>query len=53
MLEEYKNAENITRRRLYLEALQEALPKVGELTLVDGSDGGLFKLLEIGKKGGK
>jgi len=53
VLAEYKSAEDITRRRLYLEALEKALPKVGDLTLVDGADGGLLKLLDIGRKGGK
>ena len=50
---EYENAKDITRRRLYLEAMQKALPKVGDLTLVDGEGGGLLKLLDLSRKEGK
>ena len=53
MLKEYESAKDITRRRLYLEAMEQALPKVGDLTLVDGSGGGLLKLLDLSRKEGK
>ncbi len=33
--EEYKNAKEVTRRRLYLETLVEGLPKVGKIYIID------------------
>ncbi len=56
VLNEYEKAEDITRRRLYLESLGRALPKVGDLTLIDSDQGGVLKLLDLsdgGKAGGK
>jgi modulator of FtsH protease HflK len=53
VLEEYRKAEDVTRRRLYLEAMEAALPKVGELTLVDRADNGILKLLDLNRKLGK
>jgi len=52
VLAEYQNAEDITRRRLYLEAMGRALPKVGNLTLIDSEEGGVFKLLDLNDTGG-
>ena len=50
VLEEYKKAEEITRRRLYIEAMEELLPKVGEITIIDSDESGVLKLLDL-KKG--
>ena len=50
VLTEYRKAEDITRRRLYLEAMEAALPKVGDITLIDEKDSGVLKLLDL-KKG--
>lgn len=47
VLEEYQKAEDITRRRLYLEAMQKSLPKVGDLTLIDSEEDGVLKLLDL------
>ena len=49
VLAEYRKAEDVTRRRLYLEAVEKSLPKVGEVTLVDGDDSGVLKLLDLTK----
>jgi membrane protease subunit HflK len=50
VLEEYKKAEEITRRRLYIEAMEQLLPKVGEITIIDSDEAGVLKLLDL-KKG--
>jgi membrane protease subunit HflK len=52
ILNEYRNAEDITRRRLYLEAMKRALPKVGDIMLIDAKEEGVLKLLDL-KKGGR
>jgi membrane protease subunit HflK len=51
VLQEYRKAEDITRRRLYLEAMQRSLPKVGDITLIDSKENGVLKLLDL-KQGG-
>lgn len=50
--EEYKNAQEVTRRRLYLETLAEILPKAGRKYIVDPEQGGILPLLRLGEKGG-
>lgn len=47
VLQEYEKAEDITRRRLYLESMARALPRVGDLTLIDSDEGGVLKLLDL------
>jgi len=49
---EYQNAQEVTRRRLYLEALAEILPKAGKKYIVDPSQGGILPLLRLGEEGG-
>ncbi|OGH00266.1 MAG: HflK protein [Candidatus Lambdaproteobacteria bacterium RIFOXYD1_FULL_56_27] len=44
---EYRNAKDVTRTRLYLEALQEALPKVQEVIVLDQSSKGMVPLINI------
>jgi membrane protease subunit HflK len=51
VLQEYRKAEDITRRRLYLDAMQRSLPKVGDITLIDSKENGVLKLLDL-KQGG-
>ena len=53
VLKEYESAKDITRRRLYLDAMEKSLPKVGDLTLVDGEGSGVLKLLDLTRKEGK
>lgn len=49
VLAEYRKAEDVTRRRLYLEAMEKALPEIGEMTILDGQDSGILKLLDLTK----
>jgi membrane protease subunit HflK len=43
----------VTRRRLYLEAMKDILPKIGEKYIVDSDQKNLLPLLNLGKpKGG-
>jgi modulator of FtsH protease HflK len=54
LYEEYKNAEDVTRRRLYLEAIREIFPKLGSKYIVDSDQKGLLPMLDLGRpKGGK
>ena len=53
VLAEYLKAPEVTRRRLYLEAMEEILPKVGSITVVDGEGPGVLKHLDLGEKGGE
>ncbi|MCD4715286.1 MAG: FtsH protease activity modulator HflK [Desulfobacterales bacterium] len=54
LYEEYNKAQDITRRRLYLEAIQEIFPKLGDKFIVDADQKNLLPLLNLGKsKGGK
>jgi len=53
VLAEYRKAPEVTRRRLYLEAMEEILPKIGGITVVDGEGPGVLKHLDLGTKGGK
>ncbi|MEW6077017.1 MAG: FtsH protease activity modulator HflK [Thermodesulfobacteriota bacterium] len=47
---EYKNAEDITKRRLYLETLSRVLPNLGEKYIVDAEQKNLLPLLNLGKE---
>ncbi|MBI4594936.1 MAG: FtsH protease activity modulator HflK [Candidatus Tectomicrobia bacterium] len=49
---EYKLAEDVTKRRLYLETLREILPKIGQKYIVDSDQQGILPLLNI-DRGGK
>jgi membrane protease subunit HflK len=49
---EYVNAKDVTKRRLYLEALKDLLPKLGPKYIVDDSQNNLLPLLNIGKEQG-
>ena len=46
--EEYKDAKEVTRRRLYLETLAKGLPKVGKVYIIDEEVKSLLPLLELG-----
>jgi membrane protease subunit HflK len=48
---EYSRAKDATRRRLYLETLQEVLPKMGNKYIVDPKQKGLLPLLDLGREG--
>lgn len=47
ILKEYKGGPEVTRRRMYLETMQEVLPKVTEIYVVDGDKGGILPFLDV------
>lgn len=49
--EAYKNAETVTRKRLYLEALDEILRNAGKKYIMDSSQKGILPLLDLTKEG--
>lgn len=50
MYSEYTQAEDVTRKRLYLEAMGEILPKAGRKYIVDPDQKSLLPLLKLGKE---
>jgi modulator of FtsH protease HflK len=52
-LEEYKKAPDITKQRLYLETLTQALPRAKEKYIIDSQQKSILPLLDINKKGGQ
>ena len=49
--EEYRNAKEVTKRRLYLEMMEEVLPKIDEIYIIDSEQKGLVPFLQLGKRG--
>jgi len=49
LYEEYSKAKDVTRRRLYLEALSEVFPKLGNKYIVDDKQKNLLPLLNLGQ----
>jgi len=47
LLAEYKKAPQVTRRRIYLETLEEILPKLKETYIMDGQNNSLLPLLPL------
>ena len=50
--EAYKKAKDVTRKRLYLEAMNEILPKAGQKYIIDTSAHSILPLLRLDKEGG-
>ena len=48
---EYNNAREVTRRRMYLEAMQEILPQVNHVYVMDGSRQTVLPFLDLSAKG--
>ncbi|MBW2266020.1 MAG: FtsH protease activity modulator HflK, partial [Deltaproteobacteria bacterium] len=48
---EYAKAKDITRRRLYLEALKELFPKLGKKYIIDSDQKNVLPLLNLGRDG--
>ncbi|MBW1912602.1 MAG: FtsH protease activity modulator HflK [Deltaproteobacteria bacterium] len=46
--EEYSKAQDVTKRRLYLEALRDVFPKLGNKYIVDAEQKNLLPLLNLG-----
>jgi membrane protease subunit HflK len=56
VLKEYRNAKEVTKRRLYLEAFQTILPNAKEITIIDSEQKTILPLLQLnqqGRKGGE
>ena len=49
---EYVKAQDVTKRRLYLETLKELFPKMGPKYIVDSDQKNLLPLLNLGKQSG-
>jgi membrane protease subunit HflK len=49
---EYRSAQDVTRRRLYLETMVDIIPKFERVYVVDEEQGGLVPLLQLDGKGG-
>jgi membrane protease subunit HflK len=47
----YKEAPDITRKRLYLEAMEQVITNSGPKTVLDGELGGVIPLLNLGEVG--
>jgi membrane protease subunit HflK len=50
---EYAKAKDVTKRRMYLETIQELLPKLGQKYIIDADQNNVLPLLNIGKEGGE
>ena len=48
----YKDSQEVTQKRLYLEAMNEILPNAGKKYIIDPSQKGILPLLRIDDKGG-
>ena len=54
LYEEYAKAKDVTRRRLYLEAIREIFPRLGNKYIVDADQKNFLPLLNLGQpKGGE
>ena len=49
LYEEYSKAKDVTKRRLYLEALKDVFPKLGNKFIVDSEQKNLLPLLNLDK----
>jgi membrane protease subunit HflK len=49
LLAEYKKSPMVTRRRIYLETLEDVLPRLEEVYVMDDKNGGLLPLLPLRK----
>ncbi|MBN1353537.1 MAG: FtsH protease activity modulator HflK [Candidatus Omnitrophica bacterium] len=50
--EAYKNSKDVTRKRLYLETMNDVLHKVGKKFIIDSKEKGILPLLYLSQKGG-
>jgi membrane protease subunit HflK len=53
VLKEYRLAKDVTKRRLYLESMNQLLDKVDEIYVIDADQKGLVPLLDLQKVRGK
>ena len=52
LLAEYLKAPEVTKRRIYIETLQEVLPGIGSKIIVDGSTASILPLLNLDRQQG-
>jgi membrane protease subunit HflK len=52
MYEEYVNAKDVTKRRLYLEMLQDVFPKLGQKYILDSDQQNILPFLNLGQQSG-
>jgi len=52
LYEEYAKAQDVTKRRLYLEMLKDVIPKLGPKYIVDSDQKNLLPLLNLGQQDG-
>lgn len=52
LYQEYAKAKDVTKRRLYLEMIEEVFPKMGQKYIVDSAQKNLLPLLNLGKESG-
>ena len=52
LYQEYTKAEDVTRRRLYLEAIRDIFPRLGNKYIIDAEQNNLLPLLNLGKAEG-
>jgi len=50
VLKEYRNAKEVTKQRLYLEAYQTILPNAKEIYIIDSEQKGLLPLLQLNQR---
>ena len=50
--EEYKDAKDVTRRRIYIETISQVLPQLERKYIIDESQRGILQLLPLTKEGG-
>ena len=53
LFEEYSKAPEVTRRRIYIETMQEVLPKINSKIIVDEQSQGILPLLNLDAKKGE
>ena len=53
LLEEYIKAPEVTRQRIYLETMQEVLPRLRSKIIIDQDAQSVLPLLQLGQKGGQ
>ncbi len=53
MLVEYKKAKDVTRKRMYLETMEEILPNIEKYIIPESGGGNLLNLLNLNSEGGK
>lgn len=50
LLDEYNMAKDVTRQRLYLETMQQMIPEIGEVVVIDKEQKSLLPLLNLGSR---